>query len=284
MKGKALHFSSYKSLFLIITLVLGSSSVVLSQKKTVKLSPPKNYKSNTKEFAISYSIDITGENINDIAQTYNGGLKTNFVKSDVGRIRLVSLMRTHSVFFSAKAAAAKKAIVVKESGKVRTKMPLTQKQWKTYNSKYDSATCEIFKEDTLRILNYLCAKAVLTCKDGSKIETYFYPSAKNKTLVEMEPLFASIPGLVMQYKYSLEQRTITFTAKSIRIGSIETKSLTIPNKTYALVAFKPNANAGEVNLGDEGDDDDGTEEDEAEMMGTPVAPKDSIPAAPKPPY
>jgi hypothetical protein len=284
MKGKVLHYSSYKSLFLIITIFLGSTSIVWSQKKIVKLSSPKNYKSNTKEFAVSYSIDVSGENLNDIAQTYNGGLKTNFVKNDVGRIRLVSLMRTHSVFFSGKAQANKRAIVVKESGKVRTKMPLTQNQWKIYNGKYDSNSCEIFKNDTIRILNYLCAKAILTCKDGSKIETYFYPSAKNKTLAEMEPLFASVPGLVLQYKYSLEQRTITFTAKSIRIGSIDTKSLTIPNKTYTLVAFKPNAKAGEMNLGDEGDDDDGTEEDEAEMMGMPVAPKDSIPPTPKPPF
>jgi hypothetical protein len=256
-----------------------------TQKKPVKMAPPKVYKSGTKEFAISYNIDVSGEDVNDLAQTYNGGLKTNLVKNDVGRIRLVSLMRTHSLFFSTKAAAAKKASIIKESGKVRTKMTLTEKQWKQYNSKFDSARCEIFKSDTIRILDYLCAKAILTCKDSSKIEVYFYPSAKNKTLAAMEPLFENIPGLVMQYKYSFENRTLSFTAKSIRLGVIETKSLTIPRKTYTTVQFKPNAAAGSIDLKEE--DDDGTEEDEAEMMGTPAAPKDSVPsapAAPKPPF
>jgi hypothetical protein len=280
---KRVHFKSYIAYcccFLFTQILL--CNYVMAQKGAAKSATTKAYKSGVKEFAISYAITVEGTSVQDLAQSYNGGLKTNFIKNDVGRIRLVSLMRTHSLFFSTKANAAKQASIIKESGKVRTKMLLSNKQWKVYNNGYDSATCDIFKDDTTRILGYLCAKAVITSTNGTKVNAYFFPSTKNKTLSAMEPLFAKIPGLVMQYSYSVGDNTINFTAKSIRLGVIEAKSLAIPRKDYQLLSFNPKASSGTIGISEEDDNDDETEEEESEMMGVPASATDSLKTA-KPP-
>jgi hypothetical protein len=267
--------SSFKKvLYCIILLGFSLTSTAQKVKKTII---PKPYKSGTKEFVISYSIVVKGDKIDGIAETYNGGLKTAFVKGDVARLRLVSLMRTQSIFFNNKKGNSKKlATVLKESGKERTKMFLTDKQWKIFNAKNDSTRCEFFKEDTIRILNFLCTKAIITAKDSAKLEVYFYPSVKNKTLAAAEPLFNVIPGLVMKYTYTKEVKSIEYIATSLKTGTIAPKSFIIPSKDYLVQKYNP-GKAGAI--GDmNAEDEEGTEEEE---METPVA--GATPAGATPP-
>jgi hypothetical protein len=156
---------------LYCTLFILAISLAAVSQPTKKIIIPKPYKPGTKEFVISYAIVVKGDKIDGIAETYNGGLKTAFIKGDVARLRLVSLMRTQSIFFvNKKGNGTKVATILKESGKERTKMFLSTKQWKKFNSKNDSLRCEIFKDDTLRVLNFLCNKAIITNKDSSKLE------------------------------------------------------------------------------------------------------------------
>jgi hypothetical protein len=269
----------FKTLHCILLLTFSFSSFSQKIKKPIT---PKPYKSGTKEFVISYAISVKGDKIDGIAETYNGGLKTAFVKGDVARLRLVSLMRTQSIFFNNKKGNAKKiATVLKESGKERTKMFLTDKQWKVFNAKNDSTRCEFFKEDTIRILDFLCTKAILTAKDSSKLVIYFYPSVKNKTLAAAEPLFNIIPGLVMKYTYTKGEKAIEYTATSIKTGTIAPKSFIIPSKDYLVQKYNP-GKAGEI--GDmNAEDEEGTEEEE---METPVVDSTKTPVptpAPKAP-
>lgn len=237
-----------------------------------KTAIPKPYKSGTKEFVISYALVVKGDKIDGIAETYNGGLKTAFIKGDVARLRLVSLMRTQSIFFNNKKGQSKKiATILKESGKVRTKMILDAKQWKKFNRKNDSTQIQLMKDDTIRILNFLCNKAIITNKDSSKLEVYYYPSVKNKTLAAAEPLFNSIPGLVMKYSFTKGAKTIEYTATTLKTGTIAPVSFIIPSKNYQSQKYKPDgiSVAGEMS---EEEDEEGTEEEEMETPAATLVP------------
>jgi hypothetical protein len=253
---------------LLLVLTFCCTNIAFGQKSKPIFKP---FKPGAKEFVISYTIVVSGDKISGIAETYNGGLKTAFIRNDDARLRLVSLMRTQSIFFNNKKAGPKKvATVVKESGKERGKMFLSAKQWKTYNTKLDSISCEIFKDDTLRVLNLLCAKALITRKDSSKIIAYFYPCTKNKTLDAVEPLFAKVPGLVMQYSYSSNDKTILYTATTLKAGKILPSTFIIPTKGYKTQKYNPGAPPTSDGMNDE-DDDEGTEEEENEGIDSTKA-------------
>jgi hypothetical protein len=266
-----------RKLFSTIIIIILFALQTTAQKK---IKPEKPFKPTAKEFVISYTISVKGVKADGIAETYNGGLKTAFVKNDMVRLRLVSLMRTQSIFYDNKKATSKKvATVVKESGKERASMVLNAKQWKVFNSKTDSSRCEIFKDDTIRILNFLCAKAIITTKDSSKLEVYFLPSAKNKILNAAEPLFAKIPGLVMQYSYTKADKTITYTATTLKSAPIVASTFTIPLKGYLQVKYNPGGATTATGDLDADDNEEGTEEEEMETTITPPATKET----PKPP-
>jgi hypothetical protein len=251
----------YTKQALLLMLIFCCTNTTFAQKGKPVFKP---FKPGAKEFVISYTIAISGDKVDGIAETYNGGLKTAFIRNDAARLRLVSLMRTQSIFFNnKKGLTTKVATVVKESGKERTKMFLSSKQWKIYNTKIDSNTCEVFKEDTLRILNLLCAKAIITRKDSSQITAYFYPCSKNKTLDAVEPLFAKVPGLVMQYSYSTNAKTILYTATTLKAGKILPSTFVIPTKNYVTQKYNPGGASATIGGMNE-DDDEGTEEEENE--------------------
>ncbi len=269
-------------ILLLFIAVHSNAQIAHHTKKTVGSIP----KINTKEFVISYAIVIKGDKGDGIAQTYNGGLKTAFVKNDLVRLRLVSLMRVQSIYFNnKKGLTTKVASVVKESGKEKALMILNAKEWKKYNKKNDSIRCEIFKDDTLRILDHLCNKAILTLKDSSKLTVYYLPDSKNKTLAAAEPLFASVPGLVMKYIFEKDAKSIEYTATTLKFAPIAATVFVKPSKGYIVQKYNPggaSVNTGELNAEDE--DDNGTEEEETEME-TPAAavgttPTTAPPAAP----
>jgi hypothetical protein len=255
-----------------------NTSAQIAQHIKKKVGLPKI---NTKEFVISYAIVIKGDKGNGIAQTYNGGLKTAFVKNDLVRLRLVSLMRVQSIYFNnKKGLTTKVASVVKESGKEKALMNLNAKQWKKYNNKNDSIKCEIFKDDTIRILDHLCNKAILTLKDSSKLTVYYLPESKSKTLAAAEPLFASIPGLVMKYIFEKGSKSIEYTATALKFAPIAPSVFVKPSKGYLIQKYNPggaSVNTDELNAEEE--DDNGTEEEETEME-TPSTPAGTTPATP----
>ncbi|MEQ1553986.1 MAG: hypothetical protein ABL929_07405, partial [Ferruginibacter sp.] len=230
-------------------------------------------KLNTKEFVISYAISITGEKTDGIAQTYNGGLKTVFIKNDLVRLRLVSLMRVQSIYFNNKIGLKTKvATVTKESGKEKAKMYLNSKEWKIYNKKNDSSRCDIFIEDTTRILNILCTKAIITLKDSTILTVYYLPNFNSKNLKAAEPLFNKIPGIPLKYTYTINNKTIEYTAVNFKSAPILQKVFSIPGKGYITQKYKPGASTSIENLNADDADDEGTEEEENENVAPIVTP------------
>ncbi|UAY52749.1 hypothetical protein [Ferruginibacter albus] len=184
-----------------------------------------------KLLTLVYDINIKSKNKKaGIEETYNGGIKTVFISNDQARIRLVSLMRIQSIFFTAKDSSNSEVIIVKESGKKKYKYELSASEWNLYNIKYKGDSC-VYSSDSLMILNHLCRKAIINLKDGRTITAYYTKELK-PICEEIEPAFADISGVVLQYSYEYEGGSITYTASKISENPISEEILIAPKKGY----------------------------------------------------
>lgn len=221
--------------FFLYHFSMAQDSLQVKQDSAHSKSPVNN--GPQKDITVSYSVELkSNRNNTGIGETYNGGIKTVFVSGDKVRIRLVSLMRTQSIFLLPKDKARKVAAITKESGKNKYKYYLSEQEWKLYNSKYDSISCQ-FTYDSTVILNYPCRKAIISLKDGRSIGVYYTDSIRRKGFAYGEPLFSCIPGLVLQYEYRYKKGKIIYTATSISQEKIDPLVFRVPTKGVSTRKF-----------------------------------------------
>jgi hypothetical protein len=192
---------------------------------------------NGRDLTISYSIELKSKKRNTgIGETYNGGVETLFAGDRQVRLRLVSLMRMESIFILPDHNPQQRVIILKESGKNKYKSYLTAANWKQYNEKYEGLSCRL-TGDTARILNYPCKKAILTLKSGKNITVYYTPAIQKPVLSSLQPLFSTVPGLVLRYEYAYRRGTIIYTATIINHNSIDPDVFTIPGNEFPLKKY-----------------------------------------------
>ena len=169
----------------------------------------------TKDFVISYGIRLnTDHKKTSVGDAYDGGSKTFFISNNKVRIRLVSLMRIESLFFFSDSTGTS-IYQVKESGRKINRRELTEQEWKTLNTKYDSTRYELSTGAGKKILGYDCKKAIVHLKDGRSI-TCFYTEKIPALPFIYEPAFAGLPGLVLEYTYNYKSGGATYTALSLK--------------------------------------------------------------------
>ncbi len=221
-----------KGLYIIILVVAGAfvPRPVEQSQKLIHL--------NEKDLTVSYSIELKSRKRNTgIWETYNGGVKTIFVRDQQVRLRMVSLMRMQSIFVLP-GQPQKKATVIKESGKNRYKSYLSENEWKLYNQKYEGALCNN-TNDTLNIAGYSTKKTIITLKSGQKIAAWYTTAIQKPVLADAEPLFACIPGLVLKYEYAYKKGTITYTATVVNQHTIDPEVFIIPGNDFPLKKYAP---------------------------------------------
>jgi GLPGLI family protein len=246
--------------FLLFILFIGN---------TVHAQISKNRRTATKRgttktnLTISYNIIVLNSSKKTgVEESYNGGNKTIFISGDKARLRLVSLMRIQSIFLYPADSKKKIATIVKESGTGKYKMNLTAAQYAALNSKYDSIQCEL-TEDTLTFLNYLCKKAIIHLKDEHSITAWYCPELK-AVAKNIEPAFACIPGLVLHYEVVNKKKSLVFTVASISNKPVDPNLFKIPSKGYKIKKLCSTCPNKEVEMDDEDDSLNDTEEEKKE--------------------
>ena len=178
--------------------------------------------SNTGYLYISYQISVKENKKASLsAESYDGATKNIFISGDRARIRLVSLMRTQSLYYFNN-DQNRQAVIVKESGKQKEQAALSADGWKKYNADFDGAACVIMKE-TVRILQYNCRKAVIMLKSGAQVVVYYTDEIANTIFPAAEPMFGCIPGIVLKYIYTTRSTTTSYTAQQVSQDKIAEK-------------------------------------------------------------
>jgi hypothetical protein len=193
-----------------------SADSLQSQKGTQGTNAP---------LTVSYTLTVVTKRTNAaIGETYNGGLQTLFHDGRQARLRLATLMRIQSIFLHPDIAGF---TVLTESVKSQSPITLTTGQWAEYNRKYAGAGCSL-ADDTTRILGYACRKALIRLPGGQRITAWYTPSIRDSAQALLEPAFAPIPGLVLQYEYTIRRKTIRYTASTLSHHRIDPAVFVIP--------------------------------------------------------
>ena len=211
------------------------------------------------DFSISYDINIVARKKKTIAETYNGAVKTVYVKNNMVKLRFVSLMRTQNIYFKNRSRdTANVAVVTKESGKQKYKFRLSKSSWRLYNFKYDSVQTTLF-EDSLIILNHICKKATLTLKGGQILTAYYLPETKNEAFMAAEPMFSSLPGIVLQYELHDGKKSIIYTATEISFLPLTEAIMKPPTRGYITKKLSPGKTKKDPLLEEEESETEGVE-------------------------
>lgn len=214
--------TGYKTIYSFLICLLLSGGTAFAQSGV-----PDSNTVLRNDLVISYVLRIESNKKNGIAESYNGAIKTIFLKNGQARSRLVSLMRVQSIFYSKNEGAGEKITVVKESGKDSYKKSLTKDEWKQLNKKYDGATYELV-EDSIQVLDYTCKKAIIHLKDGKKITAFYTTAINSQVFSHIEPAFTGLPGLVLQYEYENKDAQFIYTASDISFSAIGPEIYKIP--------------------------------------------------------
>lgn len=240
-----------------------TDSLLQKAKEDAKALKLLNDSISKNEFSISYDINILPEKTNTIAETYNGAVKTVYVKGKRAKLKFVSLMRVQTIYYKYKSANKNNvATIVKESGKEKYKFTLSEQRWKVFNKRYDSLKYTFALGDSTYILGRLCRKAQLEVSPESSLTVYYLPGVKNPVLTSAEPLFASLPGIPLMYEFQKGNNKITYTASEINFLPIDETYFKEPTKGYTLKKFKPGSKIEKLVLDGDEKDDDGPEEEE----------------------
>lgn len=214
MKAVPLFFIFFVSVCLFNTQALAQNAIADSNKNDAG-----------KHLVLSYVLKIESRKESGIAESYNGAIKTIFLNDKIARSRMVSLMRVQSIFYST--GANEKITVVKESGEKSYKKNISPEQWRQMNKKYDGATYD-YVEDSINILNYNCKKVIIHLKDGKKITAFYSSDLKNDLFKKVEPAFAPLPGVVLQYEYVNKDARFIYTASDISFALTSSEIYSIP--------------------------------------------------------
>ncbi len=207
--------------------IFAFASLLFIQVKGQDISVDSSYK---QDLVVSYNIDIHSPTKKmNIGETYNAGSKTVFVSKNKARVRLLSLMRIESIFFLPGQDSTLKIFRIKESGRKNNLLELTPAEWSNFNNKYDSTRCELVDADTKEILGYNCKKAIIHLQDGRSITAYYTENIKPLNAA-IEPAFASLPGLALEYTYKYKSGSSTYTAVSIHEEPIDPQIFLLQGK------------------------------------------------------
>lgn len=193
--------------------------------------------SKSEDLTIVYDIKVKStRSSTGIEETYNGGIQTLMLKPGKARMRMVSLMRTQSIYFREAGNNVQEVIIAKESGKEKYKYRLNASAWKLYNSKYDKVQYS-FEPSSITVLGYQCKKAIVTMADGKKVIAYYTTALQQPKYIE--PMFAGIPGIVLQYEYVQKKGSITYVASRISRNTIDEDIFKEPGAAFASRTYIP---------------------------------------------
>lgn len=166
---------------------------------------------------IAYTLNINGGKKEGLAESYNGAMKALFLSQRKARSRMVALMRMQSLFYNSQ--SAKPYQMVKESGSKRWTQNMDETRWQKLNKQYKGVQYQ-FTTDTIIIKGYTCQKVILTLSDGKTIMAYYTKQIQHPLFAKLEPAFAGLSGIVLQYSYQNEDALFEYTLSDISFQPI----------------------------------------------------------------
>ena len=177
------------------------------------------------ECTITYTVDIQGSDKQEETT------KRLYIKGRKTRTEISNPTFYQAIIFDNKTG---ESIVLKEVGGDKYISFLNAGQWREKNKRWDSSIVLITNE-TKKILNYNCRRAVIKMKDESSYVIYF---TTDLTASATENLyqFRGISGLILEYDSQTEKgKSIEFKAKDINFNPVPAAKFITPSTGYRIL-------------------------------------------------
>ncbi len=177
------------------------------------------------ECTITYSVTIKGNDKNE------GTTKTLYIKGRKIRSEIKNTAFYQATIFDNK---TEEAVVLKEIGGDKYMSQFNAAQWKEKNQQWNASSVQVTNE-TKKILNYTCRKAIITTKEGNSFVVYF-TTDMTASATENPYQFKDISGLVLEYEsQTSEGKNIEFTATGINFNPVPAAKFIIPTTGYRII-------------------------------------------------
>ncbi|MFV0605099.1 MAG: hypothetical protein ACK5NK_04575 [Niabella sp.] len=190
------------------------------------------------EATISYDMVINTNNTTPgAADMLDGATSIVYLKGNSSRADFINSLGTQTTIYDGKTNTATS---LTEYGKQRFLITFSQKEWKTYNKKYDSLSYTI-ENEFKTIAGYNCQKAIGKMGDGTAFVVYF---CKDLKPIHNEFLYINknLPGLAMQYEASQGKAKVTYTVSSIDFGVVPLSKFDLPKTGYSVMTYTESQN------------------------------------------
>ena len=155
------------------------------------------------------------------------------VKGAHTRVELNSAVgRTVTIFNSRDEEGA----ILQEFGSQKIMIPVTKENLSLRNKKFENIVYE-YTGDAKKILDYNCLKATSTLIDGTRIEVYFSKDLLTDN-TDIGFQFGSLPGLALEFTSTIGNRSVKYSAVSIKFEPVPIQNFDIPTSGYRILSYE----------------------------------------------
>jgi len=124
--------------------------------------------------------------------------------------------------------------ILKTVGQSKYVANYSYEEWKKHNDIYSGIQTSI-TEETKKILDYTCKKAILTLKNGTSYAVYYVPGLI-PSVKENFFEFNDVPGLVLEYEsIGSDNKNVIYTATKIDFKPVPAAQFEIPKSGYRIL-------------------------------------------------
>ena len=158
------------------------------------------------------------------ADGFKGAVTTVYLNGLRSRTDMISTLGTESTIYHAETG---KAVILKEYSSQKLMITLSRDNWADMNKGNNDIVFEITGE-TKTVAGYVCKKATAQLKDGKSYVVYYaidLSAGKN----EYNPVFSSLPGVVLEYSILSGKTTFKYTLADINFDAVPSSKFDFPD-------------------------------------------------------
>ena len=212
------------------------STVIFSLFFLLGNNHPLSAQKQLSEGSLEYDISIASSKSEaPIANSFNGATLSVFLKPTASRTEMKSNLGSEATMFDSRLG---KGVILKEYSGQKLMISMAADNWSEKNKTYENLNFKV-SDETIKIREYDCKKAIATLPDGKVFTVYFDPSITilNK---KYNNAFAQLPGLPVQYELESGNLTFRYILSRLSYDAVPASKFEMPKSGYRVMTYEEN--------------------------------------------
>lgn len=186
-----------------------------------------------KEVSLVYDITLTTSQKSDLVKSFEGATLTVYVKGNVSRTDMTSIIGTESNIFN---NTNKAGFILKDYSGQKLMITLTELNWIGRNRYYSNILFENTNDE--KVINGFKCKRARVLSSGSYVsEVYFlYDQKINNN--NYYNCFSNLSGIPVKYSVKKDDKVFTYTLRSLNSDNILSSKFDEPQSGYRKITYE----------------------------------------------